>query len=564
MYDQFYPSMTPGKDRIYFSEGFGLEYEYKKPKNSADCQHIKTAIIQPNQKFGTPYFIHQVINSGCVQSPVIAPDGKTIYYSTIEPENHKVGFKIAYASERGKEVWNIPNFLEIHEDLEGDKLNPRTSNENIFFLLCYKEKKEMKRILYSLPLPKEALPFKTFVSKGTINTKISGEPIEAEITVFNPTTLQVLSRYKSDKHTGEFELCLLDKKNYLVEIRKYGYSFANYQVNYKSENKQHIPELIQLFDTIQLNLNVFDREIFSPLEVTATAIDADNDKIIYQGIKTDKGVYTFKLPLGSNYNLEAYADWFDQNEFLFKLEGDIVFNKFDRNLPLTPQKNIFSIVTTDAETGAVFIAGGFLVNLSSDEPPIFFSVDDIDENGKVKVSLRKGDQYELTMNSEGYFFHNQVIDLQNTSTDTVSPPTQLENGEFSIAIKMDSLRTDKAITLDNITFGNNSAALSTETFKELDKVLDVIINNAELYIEISAHTDNVGSARYNNLLSNKRAQSVVNYLLENEAPLERIISKGYGFAQPKVPNDSDENRTINRRVEFRVISKEELVEESNN
>ena len=79
-------------------------------------------------------------------------------------------------------------------------------------------------------------------------------------------------------------------------------------------------------------------------------------------------------------------------------------------------------------------------------------------------------------------------------------------------------------------------------------------DNPDLIIEISAHTDNVGNADYNIMLSERRAQSVANYIVESGIQQNRLQSKGYGMTKPLVPNDSEENRAINRRVEFVVLA----------
>jgi outer membrane protein OmpA-like peptidoglycan-associated protein len=74
-----------------------------------------------------------------------------------------------------------------------------------------------------------------------------------------------------------------------------------------------------------------------------------------------------------------------------------------------------------------------------------------------------------------------------------------------------------------------------------------------LKVEISAHTDDIGSERYNQILSEKRAQSVVSYMKENEIETDRLVAKGYGELKPKFDNDSDENRAKNRRVELKIL-----------
>jgi outer membrane protein OmpA-like peptidoglycan-associated protein len=70
---------------------------------------------------------------------------------------------------------------------------------------------------------------------------------------------------------------------------------------------------------------------------------------------------------------------------------------------------------------------------------------------------------------------------------------------------------------------------------------------------MSAHTDNKGSDEYNFKLSDDRARSVREYIISKGIPASRIISQGYGETKPEVDNDTDENRQLNRRVEFKIL-----------
>jgi outer membrane protein OmpA-like peptidoglycan-associated protein len=77
-------------------------------------------------------------------------------------------------------------------------------------------------------------------------------------------------------------------------------------------------------------------------------------------------------------------------------------------------------------------------------------------------------------------------------------------------------------------------------------------DNPSMHIELSAHTDDVGSEQYNQRLSQKRGEAAKHYLVRQGIEAERIVAKGYGKNKPLVPNDSDANRAINRRVEFTI------------
>jgi outer membrane protein OmpA-like peptidoglycan-associated protein len=84
----------------------------------------------------------------------------------------------------------------------------------------------------------------------------------------------------------------------------------------------------------------------------------------------------------------------------------------------------------------------------------------------------------------------------------------------------------------------------------LDAVVDVMTRNPTIKLEVQGHTDNKGSAQYNYGLSNRRSESVKQYVVSHGIAPSRLTSRGYGFDKPIVPNDTAENRALNRRVQF--------------
>ena len=108
--------------------------------------------------------------------------------------------------------------------------------------------------------------------------------------------------------------------------------------------------------------------------------------------------------------------------------------------------------------------------------------------------------------------------------------------------------------IENINFETNSSTLNASSYAGLDRLVENLKMNSDVSIELSAHTDDIGSDAYNFKLSDQRAASVAEYLVTKGIAKSRIISKGYGKTMPLVPNTSDENRAKNRRVELKVTS----------
>lgn len=166
------------------------------------------------------------------------------------------------------------------------------------------------------------------------------------------------------------------------------------------------------------------------------------------------------------------------------------------------------------------------------------------DRGEFKTSLSDTAKYYLEVNAEGYFRHeDSVMVYGDIQADTV----------FYKEIFMKPIEVGVSVRLNNIFFDYNESTLRSESFPELDKVVEFLQDNPKLEVEIAGHTDDQGSDEYNENLSQGRAESVVKYLIDNWVDEQRVKAKGYGESKPEVPNDSDENRQINRRVEFTIL-----------
>lgn len=93
--------------------------------------------------------------------------------------------------------------------------------------------------------------------------------------------------------------------------------------------------------------------------------------------------------------------------------------------------------------------------------------------------------------------------------------------------------------------------LRPQAYPLLNEALSILKENPEIELEIQGHTDNIGSAEYNQQLSEKRAKAVVDYFVSHGTASYRLMSKGYGLTQPIASNDTEEGRAKNRRVELR-------------
>ncbi len=199
---------------------------------------------------------------------------------------------------------------------------------------------------------------------------------------------------------------------------------------------------------------------------------------------------------------------------------------------------------TDAVTKAPLAATLVLIDNEKNEEIAEFTTNS--KSGKFLVSLPSGKNYGIAVKADDYLFHSENFEIPESS----------DYLEVEKNIEMKKVAVGSKIVLRNIFFDFDKATLRPESYAELDRLTKLLTDVPSLKIEISGHTDNKGSDEYNQKLSEMRAKSVVDYLIkEKKIASDRLEYKGYGETQPIATNDTDEGRQLNRRTEFKILSK---------
>ena len=107
--------------------------------------------------------------------------------------------------------------------------------------------------------------------------------------------------------------------------------------------------------------------------------------------------------------------------------------------------------------------------------------------------------------------------------------------------------------LTGVNFDTGKATIRPESFPQLDHVVDFMARRKSVRVEISGHTDNVGKAKANKMLSEKRAKACRAYIVSKGIEASRLDAVGHGDERPIAPNDTDEGRQKNRRMEAREL-----------
>lgn len=171
--------------------------------------------------------------------------------------------------------------------------------------------------------------------------------------------------------------------------------------------------------------------------------------------------------------------------------------------------------------------------------------------GKYVLALDFKKNYSIQFEATNFLFHSENVLVDNNEA------IFQEQRNF----KMKRIKSGNSLVLNNVFFDSNKQDLKDESLPELDKLLDFMKKHPHVYIEISGHTDSIGAAPYNLTLSQKRANSVRNYLVARKIPEKNVRIVGYGESRPVASNKTEDGRKLNRRTECLIYDMDALSKE---
>lgn len=200
-------------------------------------------------------------------------------------------------------------------------------------------------------------------------------------------------------------------------------------------------------------------------------------------------------------------------------------------------------VVTDKATAKAVKATIELIDNKTNE--VITTIESNSETGKYLVALPSGKNYAIVVSKDNYMTHSENFNI---------PPAQ-NYQEITKDIGLLDVSPGATVILKNIFFDVSKSILRPESYGELNRVKKMMLEDyPAMRLEVSGHTDNVGTKASNLRLSQQRAQAVVNYLVGQGVLESRLTHKGFGFEQPVATNNTEEGRQQNRRVEIKVLS----------
>lgn len=215
----------------------------------------------------------------------------------------------------------------------------------------------------------------------------------------------------------------------------------------------------------------------------------------------------------------------------------------DRGLATTPVAYV-KVKVSDLKTKRPVIAEVKLENQPFNTNK--FQIQDTDENGETMFSVQLNRNYAFTVSEPGYLFTSRF--LNQGKANSINEPQVLD-------IELEPIEIGAEVQLYNIYYETDSFRILPQSEAELQNLVSFLTNNSELKIEIQGHTDSSGNAESNQILSQRRAKSVVDYLTRNGINTNRLKFGGYGDKVPISSNETAEGRMLNRRTTIKILEK---------
>jgi peptidoglycan-associated lipoprotein len=185
-------------------------------------------------------------------------------------------------------------------------------------------------------------------------------------------------------------------------------------------------------------------------------------------------------------------------------------------------------------------------------------------DGKFLFRVYEGEDYDMMGETDGYLVKRQRYSMKGKSVDPKTLKDLVTNITMDTMLVLDRKAIDLSFVLENIYYDIDEDRIRPDAAKELDKLVQLLVDNPDIKIELSSHTDSIATVDYNQDLSQRRAQSAVNYMIQKGIGPDRMVAKGYGELKPIARNtnpdgtDNSAGRQRNRRTEFKILGINEL------
>lgn len=461
--------------------------------------------------------------------PVVSTDSRTLFFCS-DNRKQNIGGEDIYISFFIDSNWTTPKIVsELSSANSNEAILSVSADENSVLIFSngkiyestktktgWSEKKYFKQLDFGTW---NADACYTTDGKSIIFTSISKENIGGEGDYFNANTdIYVITKINDSTWSAPINLGAIINTS---KKERTPFLHPDMKTLYFSDERENGYGSIDVYKSTRLN--------------DTSWTEWSEPQNLGSNINTSSYDYGFKISTdGSKAYFNTCSNKGDQNIYEITLSEE---NRPDKVVSISgivsDQQNKAldaQIIWEDLETGKI------IGSLKSS--PI---------NGNYLITIPFGKNYGFYVYKQNYYPLSDNVDLRTNSDN-------LQITKNFVLSDVQEIMSGKAsIQLKNVFFESNKFELKIESYPELNRLADFIKEQNNIIVEISGHTDNIGSSTYNLNLSQQRANSVKRYLIERGCNSAQIISKGYGESKPVTDNSDEEQRAKNRRVEFKVM-----------
>ncbi len=427
------------------------------------------------------------------------------------------------------------------------------------------------KITITTPATVPATPQFIKLSKVDVILKIkiieeqSGQPLVANLRVIDQADKRIILNIK-ETLGGQAVTPISPYHQYLIEVEAKG--FMSYQQPLEnllpmlSETSELTIKLSKIGNTY-LNLTATDaktgQRIPAIFKITASMTEQTTE---VKG--TASTVAKHKISEPDIYKIEIHATGYQTLSHNLDAEEMKVGQVFAYEAKLTPKttappSHVFSFKVLDAQSRKITSNLRFRLTNITTQKAIPIKI----KGSEVTTDLLLSQAYLVEADANGYETYSMRIDagewakrgeyltnifLLPTKKAIVSKPKPVVNEKI-----FDNIKAGQSLTIeDNVYFDQSSYILRPEAYEQLNRLATIMIKNTSIKIEIVGHTDNIGAPRLNQTLSEQRAKVIANYLVNQGVSENSIAHRGEGQSKPIAPNDTEDNRQRNRRVQFLI------------
>ena len=293
-----------------------------------------------------------------------------------------------------------------------------------------------------------------------------------------------------------------------------------------------------------VQLNYMDAATKAPVTAVTVCVDRQSNNVI-ESTSVNNGQSSLTTAYADRiYIFSITKKGYKPFSDTINLKHTVVENKITKTIELILDS---SEPIAQVLTGSIFVKStrtplvAFISFYSSATKILIKKIESMTD-GSYSVMLPIG-KYTIIVENEGYVNENAILEMI------------AENQGQTKDFELNPIVVGETISLPNVYFARGGLELLESSNESLDQLYTLLNDNPTMRIELLGYTDNQGDPKLNILLSEKRAAAIKAYLVAKGIVENRITGKGYGGVKPIASNATEETRQLNRRVEFKIVSK---------